>query len=58
MDILGKNWQIINILFCGIVAINDDLTSTMCAETYTRLGTVSPKQFLNEFKKRDSGNPA
>ena len=48
MDNLGKNWQLINILFC---AINDDRksdiwhTPKMCAETYTHLGTDAPASY-------------
>ena len=48
MDNLGKNWQLINILFC---AINDDQksdishTPKMCAETYTHLGTDAPASY-------------
>ena len=37
MDNLGKNWQLINILFCGYqrrLEIADPLLK--CAETYTR----------------------
>jgi hypothetical protein len=44
MDILGQNWLLINVLFCGYQRRSEirNLTSTMCAETYTRLRTGAP----------------
>ena len=44
MDNLGKNWQLINILFCGYQRRLEigDCRSTKCAETYTRPGHSAP----------------
>jgi hypothetical protein len=50
MDNLGKNWQLINILFCGYqrrLEIADPLLK--CAETYTRPGHRVPQRVINNF---------
>jgi hypothetical protein len=39
MDNLGKNWQLINMLFCGYRRSTIADPWKMHAETYTRLGT-------------------
>ena len=46
MDNLGKNWQLINILFCGYQRRLEigDWRSTKCAETYTRPGHRVPQR--------------
>ena len=47
MDNLGKNWQLINILFCGYqrrLEIADPLLK--CAETYTRPGHRVPQRVI------------
>ena len=48
MDNLGKNWQLINILFCGYQRRLEigDCRSTKCAETYTRPGHRVPQRVI------------
>jgi hypothetical protein len=52
MDNLGKNWQLINILFCGYrrkLEIADP--PQMCAETYTRPDTGAPASNKHKLLK-------
>jgi hypothetical protein len=48
MDNFGKNWQLINILFCGYQRRLEigDCRSTKCAETYTRPGHRVPQRVI------------